>query len=70
MTESEPDGIDHDILEALRHDGRGNAPRSARERVLQKLTVSTAVLGVATTAATGGAAIPHRGSGRSRVPPL
>lgn len=55
MTESDPDGIDHDILEALRRDGQGNAPRAARERVLQRLSVGTAVLGVATTAATGGA---------------
>jgi len=55
VTEIHPDGIDSDILEALRHDGRGSAPRAARERVLQRLTVGTAVLGVATTAATGGA---------------
>jgi hypothetical protein len=55
VTESDPDGIDHDILEALRHDGRGDVPRASRERVLQRLTVGTAVLGAATTAATGGA---------------
>jgi hypothetical protein len=49
------DEIDRDIVDALKRDARTSAPRAARERVFQRVTLGAAVLGAATTAGTGGA---------------
>lgn len=52
MTFERDDSIDDDVIAALRADARGRVPPSSRQRVLRRLGLSTAALGVTATVAT------------------